>query len=73
MQGLTPLPRGLGHSVEVRSLPWSGKVPGELEEEKEMYQPVSSGIPDNDKRLQAWSGTALFPNEVANEASIDNT
>lgn len=38
------LPRGLGHSVEMRNLPWSGKVPGELEEEKEeMYQSQISG------------------------------
>lgn len=42
-QELTSLPRELGHSVEMRNLPWSGKVPGELEEEKEMYWPESSG------------------------------
>lgn len=41
MQGLTSLPRGLGCSVEMGNLPWSGKVAGEMEEEKEMWRESS--------------------------------
>lgn len=33
----------------------------------------NSGIPEDDKGVQVWSGTALFLNEVVKEASTDNT
>ena len=32
----------------------------------------NSGIPEDDKGVQIWSGTALFLNEVVKEASTDN-